>query len=480
MKKNRNIRRRLSGWLLGLLAAALAVAVVAVGDAVESRAAGQIDLSFNRITTQSAATLNVLHGLQRDVHAYSVASQGNELKDLSALLNRYQAATPHFTWSSENLSRNPLLLQWVSDDVNDSAVTTDCLILRCEETGRTRVLTWEDYMGFGYSSESGLYALTGLTYEKAITEAILYVTTDELPRVQLLQGHGELTESETAALEQKLRSANYEVSRVNLRRGDTLAPDAPLMILSPVQDLAEAELEPLTAFVRGGGSLFVTVDFTDPEELPNLYAFYRLYGVHPLTGLVLADEKDRGSYYSSVAELTPTLLSVEGVTDAMVQTGADYILMAPARALELVRNTSADLLFSPLLQSGEGSYLHTLRGNSADLARVEDDPAGPFTLAVLCDRGFEDGTRSRAFFCGNSAMFLDDTLYSMTYSGEMLLQVMQRLQGRAPLNLDILAREAVRPQLDAQGSLAPVVMLTLPPLMIAILAVAVLLPRKYL
>ena len=477
MKKQRKLRRRLYSLLLCLLAVAVAVAAVAVGDLLESRYAWRADLSFNSVTTQSETTLALLRGLTRDVRAYAVYSEGNELADLSALLDRYQAATPHFTWSRESLGRNPLLLQWASDDVNDSAVNSDCLILRCEETNRTRVLTWSDYVGYGYNAETGGYEYVGLTYEKALSEAILYVTTDELPRVQILTGHGEMTESETAALTAHLTSANYETVWVNLRTGAELDPAAPLMILSPAMDADESEIAQLTAFAQAGGAVFVTVDFTDPDALPNLYAFYRLYGVQPLAGAVLADEGDRASYYGSIAELTPTLLTGSDAIAPLKQAGADFLIMAPARALEIVGTESADLLIDPVLESAAGAA--RLRSGDGEQDLVQEH-AGPYTLAVLCDRAFPDGTRSRAFFIGNSGMFLDEQIYALTYSGELLLQVMQHLRGSAPVSLDIAPRSAARTPLDARGSAVPVILLTVPPLLIAVLAVAILLPRRYL
>lgn len=480
MKKIPKLRRRAYNLLLCLLAVAVAVAAVAAADALEGRFAARIDLSFNSVTTQSEATAKALQSLDKDVHAYVLATQGNTLTDLNALLDRYQAATPRFTWSQESLSRNPLLLQWMSDDVSDSAVTGDCVIVRCADTGRTRVLTWEDYMSFGYNPDSGAYEFTGLTYEKALTEAILYTAADEIPALQLLSGHGELTAAETAVLEKKLTEANYAPLRVNLKNGDALDPAAPLLILSPTLDVDEGELSALTAFAQAGGSLLVTVDFTDPDVLPNLYAFYRLYGVQPLPGLVVADEGDRSGYYTSPIELTPTLRSVEGVTDGLVQSGANFLILAPARALDLVGTQSADLLMELLLQSGEGSYLRAAQGGSIDITRQAEDPEGPFTLAVLCDRGFGDGTRSRACFIGNSGMFLNDTLYNLTYSNELMQQVLRALMGSSSIDLDILPRAAARPVLAAQGSAVPVILLILPPLLIALLAVAILTPRKYL
>lgn len=51
------------------------------------------------------------------------------------------------------------------------------------------------------------------------------------------------------------------------------------MILSPTKDLSETELQMLTDYVQAGGDLFITVSYTDPDELPNFYALYRLYGL---------------------------------------------------------------------------------------------------------------------------------------------------------------------------------------------------------
>ena len=451
MKKLNHMRRSAASLLLCLLATVIYIAAVGAADMLESRYALRADLSFNSVTTQSEATRNVLSRLNRDVHAYAVFSEGNELTDLSALLDRYQASSTHFSWSRESLSRNPLLLQWVSDDLGDSAVTTDCLVIRCEETSRTRVLTWADYVAFGYNPESGQYEFTGLTYEKSLTSAILAVTSDELPQVQLLSGHGELTREETA----------------------------PLLILSPTSDISDTELDQMLMFVQKGGSLFVTVDLTDPDQLPNLYALYRLYGVEPLPGAIVADSNDRSSYYSNPVELTPIMHNTDA-TQPLIAAEANFIILAPARALSLIDNGSVSLLRQIVLESGEGAYRRVPEKDSVDLNQQPDDQTGPFVLAVLCDRGFDDGTRSRAFFIGNSSAFTSEQVYSLSYSNELLLQVMQVLRGSDNLDLSILPRDAVRPAFNDRGSLIPVLLLTVPPLLVAVLAVAVLQPRKYL
>lgn len=479
MKKLNHMRRSATSLLLCLLAAVICIATVSIADILESRYALRADLSFNSVTTQSEATRNVLSHLTRDVHAYAVFSEGNELTDLSALLDRYQASSPHFSWSRESLSRNPLLLQWVSDDLGDSAVTTDCLVVRCEATNKIRVLTWDDYVAFGYNPESGQYEFTGLTYEKSLTSAILAVISDELPHIQLLTGHGELTREETTALESHLSNANYECIRIDLRHGDVLDESAPLLILSPTSDISDAELDQMLTFVQEGGSLFVTVDLTDPDQLPNLYALYRLYGVEPLPGAIVADPNDRSSYYSNPVELTPIMHSTD-ITQPLIAAEADFIILAPARALSLIGNGSVSLLQQVVLESGQSAYRRVPEKDDVDLSQQPDDPTGPFVLAVLCDRGFDDGMRSRAFFIGNSSAFTSEQIYSLSYSNELLLQVLQVLRNSDNLDLSILPRDAVRPVFNDRGSLIPVLLLTVPPLLVAVLAVAILQPRKYL
>lgn len=70
----------------------------------------------------------------------------------------------------------------------------------------------------------------------------------------------------------------------------------------------------------GGGDLFITVSYTDPDELPNFYALYRLYGFEPIPGLVLEDEARTDAYYESIPNLIPTMLTTDA-TGTLVAAG---------------------------------------------------------------------------------------------------------------------------------------------------------------
>jgi len=457
------------------------VLVVVLVDWGEDKNGWQTDLSFNAITTTGETTSALLKSLDKDVRIYAVFSDGSEDNQLIALLNRYQAECGHITWSQENITRNPLLLQMISDYEGDASVTSDCVILYCEKTGRTRILSSSDYYEYSYDSASGNYAITGWTYEKSLSEAILYVTMDELPTVQVLQGHGELNEGDISVMKEKLIENNYAVKMINLLGGDTLDPESPLMILSPMKDVTTGELELLTAYVQAGGDLFITVDWSDPDDLPNLYALYRMYGFEPIPGLVLADTDDKGSYYESTPNLLPAMLTTE-LTGVLVTGKADSVLMAGARAFETPQNTSSVLTTEVLLESGNTAYIRQLStdGTNVTVNYQEGDRQGTFALALSAHRFYDTGYDSRAFIIGNSSMFLDDWMFTYTYSGELMLQALQYIRGEEDVQLDILPRKAAREQLTYESAAMPAVLLALAPIIVAVLAAAVLRPRKHL
>lgn len=481
MKK---LSRRTINAVLCLLCACVCALCVVLADYVESKYALRTDLSFNGISTQSEVTKNVLQALKEPVHIYAVFSDGSEDLQLIELLNRYQAQTDKLTWSQENLIRNPLLGEIVSDHLDDDAVGSDCLIIRNTLTGRTRVLTGKNYVQYGYNTEQGVFEITGWTYEKSITEAILYVTTDELPILQVLTGHDELSADDIFVMADKLESANYALTYVNLLLGDTLNPASPLLILSPRRDLMASEMETITQFTRAGGSLFITIDYNDPDaaQLPNFTALYREYGFEVLDGIVLADEKNTASYYISAANLLPDMNYSE-VTGVMKASGFEQIIVPGARGFKMPENERSDLMLEVCLKSKDGAYIrHIAENDEATLAKQPGDPEGVFALALCADRAFSDGMRSRAFIMGNSAMFMDASgqMFAYTYSGELLLSAMQYVQGGDAIDLDIVAREVMREQLWFDSAVPPVLLLTAAPLLVAVLALAVLRPRKHL
>lgn len=479
LKHNRKLR---CGGFSAALTAGVVVCTLLVGalaDGLEKRFALTVDCSFNGATTQGEVTDSVLAQVNKSVHIYAIVPEEGENATLLSLLNRYAAASGYVTYSRESILKNPVLLTQFADALGENEVSGDCLIVSCPETGRARVLDEDDYYTYSYNTETGYFDAAGFTYEKSLTEAILYVTQDTLPTIQILTGHGELTETDTASMESTLISANYLVQRVNLLAGDSLDPESPLMLLSPRYDLNDDELEKLLIFARAGGDFFIVSQYSDPLTLENYNALLRVYGVEAYPGLVIAKESDTASYYSDSPVYLMPYMQETNATLPLLAAGKDILLLGGARAFHMPKETADGLFLFPVLLTGQ-AYIRDYQDGVSLSDQQESDIEGVFPVALWADKMFEDGTLSHAFVIGNMTVFLDYWVQNNTDSTAFLLQMVRSLQGKDPVNLDILPKNALREGLTL-GSMAPAVAAAvLLPLLVALGAALVLLPRKNL
>lgn len=479
-KIKRNPKLRCGSFSL-LLTAGVIIAVLLLGwlsDTLENRFALKIDCSFNQATLQGDVTKEVLNLLQEDVHIYALTTEEGRNNTLMALLERYQVSD-HITVSEENLVQSPVLLTRFSDALGENKVSTDCLIVHCPATDRARVLTNNDYYTYDYDPETGYYTQGYLNYEKCITEAIVYVTEDIMPTIQILTGHGELTAADTIYLEEALTSANYELERVNLLAGGQLDAQSLLMILSPQYDLSSQELNKILEFSQAGGNLFILTAYDSPVDLPNFNTLLRSYGIIPYPGLVIAQESDTDSYFADSPVLLMPYMQETDATRTLLEAGKNILILSGARAFQIPEILPEGVSLSPVLVTGN-AYIRNYLDGLATSDQQPGDEQGRFVVSLWADKIFEDGVQSQAFIMGEEYSFLDIHQLTTTDSKPFLIQMVRSLHDQTPVNLDILPRIGVREGLYL-GSLTPaVIIIILLPLVVILGAAIILLPRKNL
>ncbi len=480
--KRRSLRARLkyggfSTALLLLLIAALIAANAAV-TALEKKHGWRRDFSFNSITTGTEATREVLASLTVPVHIYALFSRGQEDAPLMELLDRYAAESSMVTWEQADPQLNPALLPRFSGDTQ--TVSSDSLIVSCESTGRWQILSPADFISLSMDADSGTYTWAGYTYERSLTNAILFVTRETVPRAVILQGHGELDGDGLSAFATLLADNQYEVVYADLSAADYVPDPADLLVFfSPLVDLTEPELIKLTDFAARGGSFLFTCDVTDPlERMPRFSSLLRSYGFVPKSGVVVADPADPDSCYNNIqVDLIPTMLSTD-VTMDLITSGADTVLLPGARAFETPGETDRSLTVFPVLESGETSWLKRLDGETLSLEKAEGDETGPFTLALEARRVTTEGYVSRAFVIGCSAALTDEQIFAMTDARQLVIRMTEFLLDTSSSGLNIPARDAIRPALSARGNRLGALMTAALPLAVLFCALAVLLPRR--
>ena len=266
MKKNQRarmaVRQRFSAIpVLVLVMACLLTAACCLLDELETRNGWRQDYSFNHITTWSDATREAY-----PVHIYVLASGSEEDAPLMELLARYTAASDLIQVESVDPSLNPGLLTRFSTE--GTGIASDSVIVSCETTDRYRVLSAEDFVNYGFDMDQGIYQIEGLSYENALTNAIVDVTRDDIPRIVIIQGHGELDEAGTAVLADLLSRNHYEVVYSSLQSSQlTLEADDVVFLLSPVLDLLDQEAETLRQFLNAGGRILFTCTCAGTDAL---------------------------------------------------------------------------------------------------------------------------------------------------------------------------------------------------------------------
>ena len=467
----------LSTALLCVAIAAL-IALSGLFTALEKKYGWRVDYSFNAITSHSEGTEEILAALEYPVHIYALYEKGDEDLLLFELLNRYAAASDLVTWEQAPLSLNPTFSARFTSANSDQTVTADSLIVFCPETERFRVLSATDFLTLSIDYDAGTWAYDKLTYESSITSAIAYVTQERIPVVYMVQGHDELDENTAATLSDFLRGNHYDVRFAALSE-ITPVPGDLLVFLAPVRDLTDTELTIVTDFTRQGGALLFACDYTDPiAGMPNYRALLRSYGFLPMEGVVVAAKEDKSGYFEGNRTVLLPQMEATDVTFDLMMNDATTLIFSTARAFETPETTDNSLTVTPMLLSGEGSYLRSMSG-STSLSKQEGDPEGPFPVALEAYRFSDTGDVSRAVILGSSAVLTSEYYYSMTHAQEFILRMMEYLTDSAASNLHIMARTAVRPGLSADALTLGSLLLVALPLLVLGAALVILYPRRH-
>lgn len=480
--KTRKRGWRCRGMSVGMLILLiLTLTGISVGASIlEKKHGWRRDFSFNGITTQSETTRKALSELQSPVHIYALFPKGREDAPLMELLDRYASMSDRVTWEQIDPALHPGVLTRFAEGTK--TVDSDSLIVYCAETDRWRILSPADFISLSLDEETGTYSYAGYTYERAITSALTYVTRKEIPRIVILQGHGELDGNTLNAFAGLMTENHYEIVYQKLSDSDyEPEPGDTLVFFSPMRDLLPAEAEKLNRFIEKGGSLLFTCDYADPvEHMPQYAAILRYYGFIPKEGIVIADSKDADSYYNGIPiNLIPEMKSTD-VTVDLVASGADTVLLPGSRAFESPGQTDRNLILFSVLESGQTSYLKSLKSDLSGTEKTEGDEVGPFTLALQAQRTTASGYISRAFIFGCSGMMTEEQIYAMTDAQQLIIRVMEYLAGESASNLDIMARNAVRPALSPRGNTLGSLAVTVLPLSILLAALIVLIQRRNL
>ncbi len=397
--KNRNAFRGGSYSLtISIVVLAILIVVNIFASALPT-AVTKYDISASKLYSITSNTKVVVNALEQDVTIYWVVQSGQEDEVIENLLGKYDSLSDHI----QVVKKNPDVYPAFAEQYTDETVRNNSLIVECGD--RNRFIGYDDI----YVQEADIYSYsysTSFDGEGAITSAIDYVVSEELPQVYILEGHGEA--DLPASFQEQIEKENMETNTLSLLTVDAIPEDADCVIIyAPESDISQEEKDLLADYAAGGGKLFVVAGPVQDGILENLYDLLADYGVEANEGIVVEGDREHYSFQGP-AVLLPDMTS-GAITDSLIDENY-YPIMPISLGLTVTENTGSGTV-TELLTTFYTSYSKLAGYGMTDYGQEEGDIDGPFALAVSIDTA---GEGKIVWF--TSSYFLDD-MYNATSSG---------------------------------------------------------------
>ncbi|HNW85360.1 MAG TPA: GldG family protein [Candidatus Limiplasma sp.] len=396
-------RRFKSGGYAVLVSVIVVLVVVAVNIFVGQlpTTATKIDTTAQKLFTFSEQTEQLLKNLNENITLTLVAEKGSEDATTLELLNRYKALSDKITVNTVDPVVQPkFTAKYTTDDVAANSVIV-------ESSKRNKVVANDAIYLYDYSNyyTTGSYDVS-FAGESALTSAIDYVVSDNLPTVYQLQGHGETAVAGT--LKTAVDNANLTIKDLSLLALDAVPDDcSTLLIYAPTSDLNSEEVDKIIAYMDKGGRLLLITDYTDTSR-PNLKKLVNNYGVDMSGGIVVEGDLNhclRGYQHY----LLPTV-NAHDITQP-IKDGNLYVLMPISEGIVKLPSYRSSLTITSLLTTSDQAYNKANPNSATTMDKQDGDTSGPFDVGVAISETVADKETRMVWF--PTSQFLVDQINEM-------------------------------------------------------------------
>ena len=403
MKKQKLKSLAMKGGTYSIIITAIVIAIVVVINIIAAKipaAYTNYDISSTQLYSITSNTKAVVNALEKDITIYWIVQSGEEDDVIENLLSKYDSLSGHVAV----VKKNPDVYPTFAAQYTDETVANNSLIVESED--RSRYIAYDEIYvtNANMSTYSYDYSFDG---EGAITSAIDYVVSEELPQLYVLEGHGE-SELPTTFSDQLVKE-NIETTSFSLLNEDEIPEECDaILIYAPTSDISEDEKDILAEYCENGGKLMVVAGPVKDTDLTNLYSILSDYGVEAVEGIAV--ETDRNYYaFQQPYILLPEIQSSD-ITDPLIEENY-YAIIPLAAGLDV---SNADSTVTTLLSTSETSYSKAAGYSLTTYDKEDEDIDGPFALGVEITTG-SDG----AIIWYTSSYMLDD-MYNSYSSGANL------------------------------------------------------------
>ncbi len=345
----------------------------------------KLDMSSEDLLTLSQQTKNIVSGVKEEITLYLLAETGTEDDTIWALLKRYSDLNSKISV----VKKDPVAYPGFVSAYTDAELTGNDVLVVCGD--RSKFVSYQDIYIYNADYNTYQYSIT-FNGEGALTAAIDYVTSGDLPKLYLLTGHGESTLR--TVLSGAISNDNIETASLSLLSLDAVPKDADAILINgPTTDISAEELKILRSYMEQGGNVMLVSDFK-VQGLTNLEALMGDYAMQSAPGLLV--EGDSAGHMRDYAYyLLPSLNSLHPITQPLAH-GGYYVCTPLAHGLTVAKDYDKETLtVTQLLYTSASAYLKDLEDAKDSTIKAAGDPTGSFATAISAEKKLKSGS-SRA------------------------------------------------------------------------------------
>lgn len=361
------------------------------------------DLKLYSISDESA---EIIKAVDTDITMYFISESGQEDSIISELLGRYTSLNSKIKIQKVDPLLNPTFISnYTTNELSPSSIIV-------ESSKRSYVIDYYDIYVTSYSynqTTGGIDTASAFAGESKITSAIDYVTSDTIPLMYVVGGHGEAAISDT--MKSYIIDDNIDTADLNLLTIGTVPDDANCVIIyNPQYDLGDTETEVLLNYLKNGGNVIIIAGYTG-TEMPNLYSIGEYYGIDIYNGLVV--EGSTNNYLNYPYWIVPKMGSHEIVN--LLPTTNIYLFLPESIGMQIMETPPRTTMkATSLLYTTASAYLKN--NEFATLEKETGDTEGVFDIGVLVTEPSTTGKTTKLTWYASSFM-LDDTADSYVSGG---------------------------------------------------------------
>ena len=410
-------------WLINgtktlILVLAIVAIFLAINIVMQKLELEPLDFTQEKLYTLTDETKEKVKDIDKNVNIYFIGyTDENPDVDLS---KQFKNANPKIVTEAIDINTRPDLAQKYGIETG-----TQGIIVECGEN--SKVLTSSDLVTYDTST----YETISIAEEK-LTQAILSVTTEKLPKVYFLEGFSDFSlESNMNYLNMYLQNEIYEIGTVSVLETGKIPDDCDtLVITTPNNDFDDVTTKAILDYIDSARNiLWLNAATTTTLDLPNVNKILDSYGVKPFEAGTVRETDTSKMAIQSPDLIMPDIVFSD-LTKDLYNTTMPVLGNATKINLDQERIKNLSIGVTNILVTSEGAYFRKDYSTMADNnTPTESEEKGQFVVGAMIEKAIsapneetgEEAKTSKLIIYGENAFVSDYALISNSqYPGFLL------------------------------------------------------------